>query len=235
MADVNIAASRLCQTCDLGIVSYGEALHLQNSLANARITDKIPDTIIFLQHFPTITIGISSKESDIIAPEGLLTSEGISVSHTDRGGGVTYHGPGQVVVYPILNLKAIGKGIHQYMHDLEEVMIRTLATFSIPAHIDPQYPGVWVEQDKIGALGIRVSHWVTKHGIALNVNTNPKHFSYIIPCGIVDRKVTSMSQLLGHAISLRDVTSCLLEQFIGVFDLEVRQESVGELKQYYDG
>ena len=230
---MEIAKSSLCRAYALGIVKYGESWQLQNNLVATRIASEIPDTILFLQHFPTITIGTSGKEGDIVVSEDLLDDEGISVFHTDRGGGVTYHGPGQVVGYPIFNLKTKGKGIHQYVRDLEEVIIRTLDAFSIPAHIDPQYPGVWVGQDKICALGIRVARWVTKHGFALNVNTNLKHFTYIIPCGITGRQATSMSQLLGHDIPLKDVTSCILEQCAEVFNIEVKQESVEELSQYY--
>ena len=233
MEKVYIAKSSLCRAYDLGIVKYGESWQLQNNLVTARIASKIPDTILFLQHFPTITIGTSGKEGDIVVSEDLLDDEGISVFHTDRGGGVTYHGPGQVAGYPIFNLNTKGEGIHQYVRDLEEVIIRTLDVFSIPAHIDPQYPGVWVGQEKICALGIRVARWVTKHGFALNVNTNLKHFTYISPCGIIGRQVTSMSQLLGHVVSLKDVTSCILEQCAEVFNMEVKQESVEELSQYY--
>ena len=230
---MEIAKSSLCRAYDLGIVKYGESWQLQNNLVATRIASEIPDTILFLQHFSVLTIGASGKEEDIIVPRDLLGDEEMSVFRTDRGGGVTYHGPGQVEGYPIFNLKTKGKGIHQYVRDLEEVIIRTLDAFSIPAHIDPQYPGVWVGQDKICALGIRVARWVTKHGFALNVNTNLKHFTYITPCGITGRQATSMSQLLGHDIPLKDVTSCILEQCAEVFNIEVKQESVEELSQYY--
>lgn len=223
----------LCQTYDLGIIEYEKSLQLQNNLVSARIAGEIPDTMLFLQHPPVLTIGLSGKEEDIIASRDLLNDEGVSVFRTDRGGCVTYHGPGQLVGYLIFDLQTKGKDIHQFVRNIEEVIIRTLAAFSIPAHADPQYPGVWVGQDKICALGIRVSRWVTKHGFALNVNTDPRHFNLIIPCGITDRQVTSMSQLLGHDIALEDVTSCLLEQCAEVFKIDIEQESIEEFASGY--
>ena len=223
----------LCQTYNLGTVEYDESLQLQNNLVSARIAGEIPDTMLFLQHFPVLTIGVSGKEEDIIVPGDLLDDEDIAVFRTDRGGGVTYHGPGQLVGYLIFDLQTKGKDIHRFVRNLEEVIIRTLDAFSIPAYVDPQYPGVWVGQDKICALGIRVTRWVTKHGFALNVNTDPRHFSFIIPCGITDRQVTSMSQLLGHDIALEDVTSCILEQCAEVFNIDIKQESVKELDSYH--
>jgi len=223
----------LCRTYDLGTVEYDESLQLQNNLVSARIAGEIPDTMLFLQHFPVLTIGVSGKEEDIIVPGDLLDDEDIAIFYTDRGGGVTYHGPGQLVGYLIFDLQTKGKDIHRFVRNLEEVIIRTLDTFSIPAYVDPQYPGVWVEQAKICALGIRVTRWVTKHGFALNVNTDPRHFSFIIPCGITDRQVTSMSQLLGHDIALEDVTSCILEQCAEVFNIDIKQESAKELDSYH--
>ncbi len=225
----------LCQTYDLGILEYEKSLKLQNNLVSVRIAGEIPDTMLFLQHPPVLTIGVSGKEEDIIAPKDLLDVEGVSVFRTDRGGCVTYHGPGQLVGYLIFDLQTKGKDIHQFVRNLEEVIIRTLSTFSIPAHIDLQYPGVWVGQDKICALGIRVSRWVTKHGFALNVNTDPRHIDLIIPCGITDRRVTSMSQILGHDIALEDVTSCLLEQCAEVFNINIKPESADEFLSCYAG
>ncbi len=228
-----ISRVTLCQIYDLGIIEYEKSLQLQNSLVLARIAGEIPDTLLFLQHPPVITIGGSGKEEDIIAPKDLLDDEGISVFHTDRGGGVTYHGPGQLVGYLIFNLQNKGKDIHQFVRNLEEVIIQTLATFSIPAHGDPQYPGVWVGRDKICALGIRVSRWVTKHGFALNVNTDPRYFKLIIPCGIKDRQVTSMSQLLGHDVAFEDVTSCILKQCAEVFNIDIKRRPVEKFISYH--
>ncbi len=228
-----ISRATLCRTYDLGIVEYAKSLQLQNNLVSARIAGEIPDIMLLLQHLSVLTIGASGKEDGIIVSRDLLNDEEISIFSTDRGGGVTYHGPGQLMGYLIFNLQTRGKDIHQFLRNLEEVIIRTLEAFSIPAHTDPQYPGVWVGQDKICALGMRVTRWVTKHGLALNVNTNLRHFSFIIPCGITDRQVTSMSQLLGHDIALEDVTSCILEQCADVFSIDIKQGSAEELNGYY--
>lgn len=206
---------------------------MQNNLVSARLAGEIPDVILFLQHPSVLTIGVSGSEESVIASRDLLAGEGIAIFHVDRGGGITYHGAGQLVGYLIFDLKTKGKGIHQYVRHLEEVIIRTLHVFSIPAYHDSQYPGVWVGEDKICALGIRVTHWVTKHGFALNVNTDLRYFTYITPCGITDRQVTSMSRLLGHDIALEDVTSCILEQCAQVFNINIRQESAEELNSYY--
>ena len=223
----------LCRAYDLGPVEYEKALQLQNNLVSDRLAGEIPDVILFLQHPSVLTIGVSGSEESVIASRDLLAGEGIAIFHVDRGGGITYHGPGQLVGDLIFDLKTKGKGIHQYVRQLEEVIIRTLDVFSIPAYHDSQYPGVWVGQDKICALGIRVTHWVTKHGFALNVNTDLRYFTYITPCGITDRQVTSMSRLLGHDIALEDVTACMLEQCAQVFNIDVRQESAEELNSYY--
>ena len=228
-----VSRATLCRTYDLGIIEYDKSLQLQNNLVSARLAGEIPDIILLLQHFSVLTIGLSGKEDDIIVPRNLLDDEGVSTFRTDRGGGVTYHGPGQLVGYLIFDLKTKGKDIHQFVRNLEEVIIRTLDAFSIPAYINPKYPGVWVGRDKICALGLRVTHWVTKHGFALNVNTALRYFNFIIPCGITDKQVTSMSQLLGYDIALEDVTSCILEQCAEVFSIDIKQESAEELNSYY--
>lgn len=233
MEGESISRASLCRAYDLGTVEYDKALQLQNNLVSARVAGEIPDVILLLQHPSVLTIGVSGSEENIIASKDLLDREGISISHIDRGGGITYHGPGQLVGYLIFDLKTKEKGIHQYVRNLEAVTIRTLDAFSIPAYHDSQYPGVWVGQEKICALGIRVRRWVTKHGFALNVNTDLKYFTYIIPCGITDRRVTSMSQHLGQDIALEDVTSCILEQCAQVFNINIRQESIEELNSYY--
>jgi len=227
-----ISRTGLCRAYDLGVVEYEESLRLQNNLVAARIAGEIPDVILFLRHPSVFTIGASGSEANIIASRDLLDSEGVSVLHIDRGGDITYHGPGQLVGYFIVDLKTRGRGIHQYVRNLEEIVIRTLDAFSLPSFRDPQYPGVWVGQDKICALGVRVSRWVTKHGFALNVNTDLKYFNYIIPCGITDRRVTSISRLLGQDIALEDVTSCMLEQCAHVFNFDIRPGSVEELNRF---
>jgi lipoate-protein ligase B len=176
--------SRDCCAFNLGKVDFAEAARLQTELVEQRVAGKNPDVILFLQHPPVITIGAFGGEQNITVPRHVLEKKGISVTHTDRGGDVTYHSPGQLVVYCILDLKTRVGDLHQYVHNLEEVVIRTLDDYSIEAHRDPDYPGVWVGQEKICALGIRVVHWVTKHGFALNISNDLTPFSYINPCGI---------------------------------------------------
>jgi lipoate-protein ligase B len=224
--------ANVCQVYDLGIVDYEKSLHLQNRLVSARIAAEISDTLLFLQHPSVLTIGASGNEGEIIVPKDLLAQEKIATYNIDRGGGITYHGPGQLVGYPIIDLRTKGIGTTQYVRHLEEVIIRTLAAFSLKANRDPKYPGVWVGQDKICALGIRVIHWVTMHGFALNVNTDLKYFTYITPCGIIDRQVTSMSQLLGRDVALDDVLSCIIEHWAQVFDMTIEQGTLEELSHY---
>jgi len=215
--------SKGCRVFNLGTVDFAEASQLQSELIELRIAGKIPDVILFLQHSPVITIGASGGEQNIVVPQSILESKGISVVHTDRGGDITYHGPGQLVGYQILDLKIRGRDVHQYVHNLEEVVIRTLGDYSINAHRDPDYPGIWVGQEKICAMGIRVVHWITKHGFALNVNNDLTPFSYIKPCGITDRGVTSINQLLRREPKIGDVTNSIIRHFSAVFGINVHE------------
>ena len=231
-AHLGVAKRGPCKAFDLGVVEYDHAFQLQNRLVASRVAGKIPDLVLLLQHPPVLTIGPMGSEKDIVVPRSSLDSEEIRVFNTDRGGSITYHGPGQLVGYIIADLKAKGIGIHQYVHDVEEVVIGTLNTYGISAGREPKYPGVWVGSEKVCALGIRVSHWVTKHGFALNVNTNMNHFRYITPCGITDRGVTSMSKLLGREVDLAGVAERVLEQCGQVFDMDISREPVEQLGDY---
>ena len=208
----------ICWVYDLGLLDYESAMEFQDMLVSAGIASEVPDVIVLLQHPPVFTIGASGGEENITVPKGILAEERIPVIYTDRGGNITYHGPGQLVGYLIFDLRSRGRDVHQWVHNLEEVIIRMLHELSIPAHRD-KYPGVWVQQKKICSLGIRVTHWVTKHGFALNINNDLKYFSYIYPCGIPDREVTSMSQLLGHEIMIENVIPCLLKYLSQVFQV----------------
>ena len=227
-----ISITNPCRAYDLGTVDYEKALQLQNKLVSARMAAEIPDIILFLQHPSVLTIGVSGNEEGIVASKDLLAQEGVATFHVDRGGGITYHGPGQLVGYPIVDLRAKGIGPTQYVRHLEEVIIRAMATFSITANRDPEYPGVWIGRDKICALGIRVIHWVTMHGFALNVNTDLKYFNYITPCGITDRQITSMSRLLIKGIALENVISCITEHWEQVFDMKIEQGHTERLLRY---
>ncbi len=218
-----------CRAYYLGIVEYTEALRLQEQLVKARIAGDIPDTVLFLQHPPVITIGAYGRGENVIASRDVLSNEGVAIVYTDRGGDITVHEPGQLVGYPIFNVNSKGKDLHQYVRNLEEVVIRTLNDYSIAAHRDSAYPGVWVGEEKICAIGIRVSRWVTKHGFALNINNDLKNFSYINPCGITDRSVTSMSRLLARELNIRSVMLRIIEHCSQIFELEITIEEPSEL------
>ncbi len=229
MANEVTCITKHCQTYYLDVLEYVEALHLQERLVKARQSGDIPNTILFLQHPPVITIGVSSREDDIVVPRNVLAAEGVATVYSDRGGGVTVHEPGQLVGYPILDLSTKDRDLHRYVWNLEETIIRTLGDYSIPTHRVPDQPGVWVEGIKICALGIRVSRWVTKHGFALNINNDLKYFSYVHPCGITNKGVTSMSRLLGHKVDIGDVMLRIIDHFSQVFEFTIKQESVDDL------
>ena len=221
----SISSAALCQAYYLGVIEYGEALRLQERLVKARIAGDIPDTILFLQHPPVITMGTSAREENIIGPRDALKNEGLAIVYTDRGGDITVHEPGQLVCYPVFDLKTKERDLHLYVRNLEEVVIRTLSEFSIAAHRESSYPGVWVGEEKICAVGIRVSKWVTKHGFALNINNDLKYFSYVYPCGIIDKRVTSMSRLLGHKLNMENVMLRIIENCSQVFCSDIKLKS----------
>ena len=220
----DVCKKRSVRLSRMGCVDFTEASQLQDELQRLRQANKTSDVILFLEHPPVITIGIAGGEQNVIIPRDILAQEGIPISHTDRGGSVTYHGPGQLIVYPIIDLNSAGLNIHTFMLNLEEAIIRVLNDFSIAGHRNPQYPGVWVEQQKIGAIGVRVRHWITKHGVALNVNNDLKPFSYIHACGIEDKGVTSMRQLLGHEVDREDVIRSMIDHFSQVFDMSIIEQ-----------
>lgn len=205
----------------LGLVEYSKAYHLQRKLLQQRFDGEIMDTILLLEHPCAITIGKSGKLKNVLASQEELAKEGISLFFTDRGGDVTYHCPGQLVAYPIIDLRNRGKDVHQYVHDLEEVVIRTLGDFSIKACRDESLAGVWVNDEEVAAIGLSIRRWITMHGIALNVNPNLEHFSLINPCGFSDRKATSITELLARDISMEEVTDRLIDNFAEVFNARI--------------
>lgn len=221
-----------CQAYRLDFIEYARANNLQDRLVSYRITGEIPDTILILQHPSVFTIGVSGNQKDVVASGIQLDKEGIPVVHVDRGGKATYHGPGQLVGYLIMDLRDRERDIHQYVRNLEEVIIRTLRDFRIDGYRDSVYPGVWAEGNKICAVGIRVSRWVSKHGFALNVDTDLRYFTYITPCGVKERGVTSISSLLGHNITIGEVASSLLENCAHVFKMDITQKSPEQLDNY---
>jgi len=205
----------------LGMIPYELALERQEMLAQARAEGRIADALLLLQHPPVFTTGRFRGEEDIIASAETLAQEGIAVFPSNRGGSVTYHGPGQLVGYPILNLKENGLGVLEYIRKLEEVIIKLLLTFGIQGQRVAKYPGgVWVGEEKICSVGIHVSHYITMHGFALNVNTNLRHFEYINPCGIRGAAITSISKLLGYPIEVEAVIPGLLDVFSEIFGLK---------------
>lgn len=215
-----MSSKKVYVTDYLGVVPYEPALKLQERLMQARLDGVIPDVLLLLQHPPVFTIGRFRGEEDINVSQEILAQGGIAVSHTNRGGGITYHGPGQLVGYPILNLKENNTDIREYIWRLEEVAIELLTTLGIRGHRVAKYPGVWVEEEKICSIGIHVSRYITMHGFALNVNTDLRHFELINPCGLKGRVMTSVSKLLGYPVEVEEVIEPLLDCFSTVFGIK---------------
>lgn len=203
----------------LGRIGYQEALDLQERLLKLRQQNKIEDTLLLLEHFPVLTLGLRGKRSNILIPEQVLKTQGIKIYEINRGGDVTYHGPGQIVGYPILDLNHHGKDIRNFIRRIEEIFIQLLKQeYNITANRDPKYTGVWVGSEKITAIGFAIKRWVTMHGFAFNVNTDLEHFNWIHPCGITDKGVTSLQKLLGHAEDFDKVMDQVMEYFCRLFD-----------------
>jgi lipoyl(octanoyl) transferase len=210
----------------LGLVEYEDGLKLQKLFGEARSRELAPDSLLLLEHPPVLTLGRGGKVQNIIAGEEAVKSLGVEVFHTDRGGDVTYHGPGQIVGYPIFRLPPDRRDVRRYVRDLEESIIRALATFGIRGERIAKWPGVWVTgprsaaPEKIAALGVHISRWQTSHGFALNVNTDLSHFQLIVPCGISEGGVTSMEQQLLRRVDMAQVQAALAASFGEVFGAE---------------
>ena len=210
----------------LGLVPYADALAMQRALVEERRAERIPDTLLLLQHPPVITLGVrKDARSNVVATPERLQQLGIDVHETGRGGDVTYHGPGQIVGYPILDLRPDRMDVHRYVRDLEEVMIRVCAAYGLTASRVPGLTGAWLDAEKIGAIGIRISRWITSHGFAFNVSTDLEHFKLIVPCGITDRGVTSLVRATGRTVSTAEVERQLVEELCGVFGAETLASS----------
>lgn len=212
----------LCSVYQLGRVGYDEVYELQAELLDRRINGTIGDTLLLLEHPPTITIGKSGKPENILASQAELREKGISIFFIDRGGDVTYHGPGQLVGYPIIDLKNKRRDLYRYISNLEELIMKTLSDFDIKAARDESHRGVWVGAKEVAAIGLRVRKWVTMHGFALNVNTDLEPFSLINPCGFTDRGATSMAEVLSQEIPMAAVTERILARFAEVFNAEIK-------------
>ncbi|MCC7032806.1 MAG: lipoyl(octanoyl) transferase LipB [Acidobacteria bacterium] len=211
----------------LGVVPYAEALERQKQLVEERRAGRIPDTLLLLQHPHVLTVGVKKDgRSHILASPDRLQALGVEVFETGRGGDVTYHGPGQVVGYPILDLDPDRRDVHRYVRDIEEVMIRACARYGVEAGRIQGLSGTWVAHpargpEKIGAIGVRISRWITSHGFAFNVSTALDFFNLIVPCGIRDRGVTSLETATGRPHLVRDVETALVEEFAAVFERDV--------------
>ncbi len=208
--------TRHCQINDLGRAGYREAWDLQLDLVRARKAGAVCDQLIFVEHPPTITLGRNANEGNVLAAPVRLSNLGIAVEETDRGGDVTYHGPGQVVAYPILDLKEWRRDVGAYLRALEQVVMTTLLDFGVRSRRVEGWTGVWVGDAKIAAMGVHLSRWVTSHGLALNVNTNLDHFRLIVPCGL-PKPVTSLEQVLGREVSMGAVVDSMGCRFGEVF------------------
>ena len=208
----------------LGLVDYQSALDLQRELVERRKRGEIPDQLLLLEHPDVITLGVRTRNdrSHVLESEASLAAKGVALFETGRGGDVTYHGPGQLVGYPILDLKPDRCDVHRYVRDLEEALIQAVAAFGIAAGRVPGLTGIWVgsgdRQAKLAAIGVRISRWVTSHGFALNVNTDLSRFGLIVPCGITDKGVTSMERELGRRIPMDEVADAVEQSLLKVFE-----------------
>jgi lipoyl(octanoyl) transferase len=203
----------------LGLVPYAEALGLQRALVEDRRAGRIGDLLLLVEHPHVLTLGVRGDggRSHILASAEALASHRVDVHETGRGGDITYHGPGQLVGYPIIDLKPDRCDVHRYVRDLEEVLIRVVADYAVQAGRVPGLTGVWVGGRKLAAIGVRIARWITSHGFALNVTTDLEYFNLIVPCGIGDRGVTSLATLLGRAVDRRDVEDRVVRHFSDVF------------------
>jgi lipoyl(octanoyl) transferase len=235
-----------CLTIDLGLIGYDEAYTLQKRIVAARKADAVGDILLLCEHPHVITQGRNGKREHLLASENVLRQKGVAFYETSRGGDVTYHGPGQIVGYPILDLAAIRRDVVWYVRMLEEVMIRASRDFGVPAHREAGKTGVWVAQErnspqsaqraqsgaateKLGAIGVHISRWITSHGFAYNVSTDLRFFDLIVPCGIGDRKATSLEKLLGRNLDSCEVASRLTRHFGEVFNLNMQPTTLDHL------
>lgn len=215
-------ASRPCDATFLGRISYDEGLRLQERAVAERAAGIAADRLFLLEHPHVYTLGRGADRGNVLATEADLESAGATLVATGRGGDVTYHGPGQLVGYPIVSLKPDRCDVHRYVRDLEEVLIRSLADYGVESGRVAGLTGVWVGDAKVAAIGVRIARWVTSHGFALNVSTDLDRFSAIVPCGITDKRVTSLDRLIGRTIPLEAVAETVSSHFGEVFDRVVR-------------
>jgi lipoyl(octanoyl) transferase len=232
-------------TTDLGLISYDDSVALQQRLVAARKAGVIADVLLLCEHPPVITFGRNAKRENLLANENVLRQKNVALHDTNRGGDITFHGPGQIVGYPILDLGAIRRDVHWYVRTLEEVMIRASADFALTAFRIPGRTGIWVHpptqssgaqpqapavpEEKLAAIGVHISRWVTSHGFAYNVSTDLRYFDLIIPCGIAERKATSLEKLLNRSVATAEAKSALIRHFAELFAFESTPTSRDDL------
>ena len=211
--------------CNLNTIDYKEAWDLQKSIFELRYQQKVDDVFLLLEHPHTYTLGKTADEKNLVGNKEYLNKNKISVYDIDRGGDITYHGPGQIVGYPIIDLNNWGKDTDKYLRALEEIIIRTCADYGLAVTRVPKYTGVWIADRKIAAIGIKVTRWITMHGFALNVNTDLSLYNGIIPCGIANKEVTSLQKELNTEIDIQEVKSKILNHTVRIFgynDIETK-------------
>jgi lipoate-protein ligase B len=213
-----VTESRDCIVVWHGRIPYAEALDLQLEICRLKKIGFERDVLLLLEHPPTITLGRNAKQNHLLVSQALLQSRGVGLWNVDRGGDITFHGPGQLVGYPILALQPGERDVHGYMRNLEESLIRFLARYGIAGTRDPKFTGVWTQQGKIAALGVHLSRWVTRHGFALNVSTDLSYYDLIVPCGIVGKSVTSMQKHLSRTVDLQEAASQYIAEFGALFN-----------------
>ncbi len=210
--------SRELEILALGRISYGEAMRLMEARADLRRKDEVPDALFLLEHEPVLTHGRRAESANLLLSKEALAARGVELHETTRGGDYTYHGPGQLVAYPVLDLAKRRKDVRRYVCDLEEVMIRSCARYDVVAGRVDGLIGAWIDgRRKIGAIGVRLSRWITTHGFALNISTDLSDFGMIVPCGISDRGVTSLERESGRVLSIEAVSDVVEQEFRGVF------------------
>jgi lipoyl(octanoyl) transferase len=229
----NRAGLNSCQIVDLGLIGYAEAYALQKRVEAARKADAIEDVLLLCEHPHVITLGRSGKRENLLASEPVLKQKGVEFHASNRGGDITYHGPGQIVGYPIVNLGAIRRDVVWYVRTLEEAMIRGTAELGIVAERVAGKTGIWVRvgntEEKLAAIGVHISRWVTSHGFAYNVSTDLRNFELIVPCGIADRKATSLEKLLGRNVEAREVAPRIAKHLGELLGLEMMESSRKDL------
>ncbi|EQB62946.1 MAG: lipoyltransferase [candidate division Zixibacteria bacterium RBG-1] len=210
-----------CQVIDLGLKDYKETLQLQHQLVEQKHRENLPEILLLVEHNPVITLGRSSHPENILLDKAQLEQLKIQLHYIERGGDVTYHGPGQLVAYPIFDLNNYKQETHLFLRQLEEVIIKTVESYNLKAERIKGLTGVWVDGKKVASIGVAAKKWITFHGLALNVNTDLKYFSYIHPCGMLDKKVTSIAELLKRKVDFREVKDKLVDKFAEIFDLKM--------------